>query len=296
MDWTNLVDVIEKIHDGEPNRAAELLEANLGLVNNAEEAERFTALTNHIFGENQNEWARAASLNRRAVERIATSPSARGAVENLSVSHFMAGDLADGLATELEAVRCAGHDGLACAIAIRLRVALFLLERGERITSIALFAAAARLARSLDRQTVCDRTVAKMANNMAAALLEITDRTHPEDEALEQGALAARDFWLKCGTWENHERADYLLALVYNALRRHDLAHEVARRGLATIDENGREDADRAFLMVEVAHAARHLGSTDEAAETARVARELGAKLSEPSQKKRFARESAKLD
>src|SRR5258706_4285549 len=274
MDWTHLVDTIEKIHDDEPQRAAELLEANLGLVTSAAEAERFTGLANHVLGEIQKKWERAAILNRRALERVADHASTRPALENLSASQFMAGHLADGLATELEAVRHAAEDALACAIAIRLRVALFLLEGGDRASSVGLYGAAIRVARSFDRETCCDRTIAVMSNNVASALLELVDRTHAEDEAVEQGALAARDFWLKAGTLVNHERADYLLALTYNALRRHDDAYQAATRGLATIAENSPQDVDRTFLLVELAFACRHVGRSEEAHEPVRLPRE----------------------
>jgi len=130
---------------------------------------------------------------------------------------------------------------------------------------------------------------------VASVLVELTDRTHAEDEALEQGALAARRFWLKAGTWVNHERADFLLALTYNALRRHDVAYDAAQRGLDTITKNGPQDVDRTFLLVELAFACQHLGHTDQAAEATRLARDLGAKLEGPALQKWFAAASAKL-
>ena len=62
----------------------------------------------------------------------------------------------------------------------------------------------------------------------------------------------------------NSERADYLLATVYNALGRGPEAREYARRGLKTIATNGEARVDQAFLELALAKACKLAGEREE--------------------------------
>lgn len=295
MDRTEIGEPLPLARGSDLERAAKLLEANLVLVTTPSEADRFTELVNHVVGEGLADWSRAAELNRGALERIPYPANARDAIENLSAACFMAGRLTVGLATDLDAMVLAGEDALACAIAVRLRTALYLLHTGEREGGIGLFGSALRAVHSLGDHTSRDRTIAAMVSNVTSILLALPDRSDSDSQLLEQGALTARTFWLRAGSSVNQERADYLVALTYNALRRHGLAREAATHALATIDTHGGREVDRAFLLVELAFANRQLGRLEEASRARETAKELSTHFEDPSIKRRFADASAKL-
>src|SRR5204862_1909458 len=140
-----------------------------------------------------------------------------------------------------------------------------------------------------------DRTIAVSSNNIASALLDFSDRTSELDDFLEKTAQAARTWWLRAGDWRNDERADYLLALVANALGRHDEALAFASRGLATIRAGGEENVDQAFLHVARARAHRGLGETGEAAREIEAAEALGRGLGDAGLERWLADEIAKV-
>mgnify|MGYP002713210703 FL=1 len=58
---------------------------------------------------------------------------------------------------------------------------------------------------------------------------------------------------MKCGTWENEERADYLLAIVHNRLNQPDKALEFAAHALEVISKHGEEVVDEAFINLAMA-------------------------------------------
>ena len=66
-----------------------------------------------------------------------------------------------------------------------------------------------------------------------------------------------------------------------------------ALSGLATIDANGPEDVDRAFLLLEVAHAERGLGQFEKSKEARSKAFELAASF-EPTLHEWFKARAAK--
>ena len=90
-----------------------------------------------------------------------------------------------------------------------------------------------------------------------------------------------------------HERADYLVALVCNASADWDAALAAATSGLATIEANGSEDVDRAFLLLEAGRAHRGAGRAAECESMRAAAFALAAAFEEPSLRPWFEERAA---
>jgi len=220
-------------HDDEPDAAAEQLRRIAQSPVPADQLGRFSWLCVHVIGEKYQRWSEAYEL-------LAKATSA--------------------------------HESLPLAVLRNFAVAAplsFLLTR-ERAVDVAIalqtvVAAVNQWGPTKDADTLA----AVSLNNVVSALLEQDDETlaHPEvREAMTEGASAARELWNRAGTWVNHERADYLCALVFNRLGEFVEALEAAERGRQLIETHGSEDVDRAFLMLESAQALLGLERREEGA------------------------------
>jgi hypothetical protein len=159
----------------------------------------------------------------------------------------------------------------------------------------AVYRAALALGETLPEGTPADRAVAITSNNLASELVEAADRTADQTGLMLTAASASRTYWLRGGTWENDERADYLLALTHRAAGRHDEALEYARRGLATIAANGEEPVDEAFLRLSAAAAHRDLGDGEAHARELAAAETLAANFDNPGLVEWFESEAQKV-
>jgi len=98
-----------------------------------------------------------------------------------------------------------------------------------------------------------------------------------------------RELWNRAGTWVNHERADYLCALVFNRLGEFAKALEAAERGRLLIETHGSEDVDHAFLMLESVQALFGLERREEGASWLRQAAAIAEGWDDQSLKDWFA-------
>jgi hypothetical protein len=142
----------------------------------------------------------------------------------------------------------------------RLLVAEALLAVDRSDEACAVLDAALDLADALPKDSPATRAAAVSTNGFASALLERPARTPAEDARMLRAARASRTLWLRTGDWTNDERADYLMALVSNAVGNHADAVLHAERALGTIEKNGEEPVDAAFLHLALATAHRGLG------------------------------------
>jgi len=295
MTFDAMIDAGWAKHDRDPKGVAERLESGVGLVRDASQAGKYAHLANHVLGEALGDWPAAVRLTASAILRVARSQELIPAFCSLAVARFMAGDPAGSLAAESAAIALDPTSAPATCVRARMLVAQAVAGAGRWEECRRLYFAALELADTLGEPGSADRSVAVASNNIASAILELAARTQELDDLMERAAQAARTYWLRAGDWRNDERADYLLALVSNALGRHEEALAFASRGLATIRAGGEENVDQAFLHVARARAHRGLGETGEAAREIEAAEALGRGFGDAGLERRLADEIAKV-
>jgi tetratricopeptide (TPR) repeat protein len=261
-------------HDTDRAKAVAGL-ADLATEIDAEIAAAYATLVNHVIGDQEGDRAHAARLLRQVRERGVADPA--GLFEaGLTVALFMAGAALDGLQVEADLVARVPHGRLAAAW-IRLRCAEALIDAKDFPAAVPLAAAVLRGhgAAIAETPSPFDRPLAIACNNIATAVIEQPGDHPARAELIEHAALLSRAAWIRCGTWINHERGDYLVALAYNALGRPGEALDAARHGLGLIETHGGVPVDRAFLTIELALSLAQLGRADDAAEARQEARRL---------------------
>lgn len=228
-------------------------------------AAAYAALVNHVVGDEYGDRPLALDLLRAAGARCAADNL--GLFDaNLAVAAGLAGDHERAAEARTAAAGAAGPV-IAEWIAIRCAEGLMHVPRTERAIAAALPALRA-VADVGELPAALDRAMAVSCNNLASALIEAGPGAIPgRDEAIERAALLSRRCWARCGTWVNHERGEYLVALAYNALGRYEEARSAAAAGIAIVKANEPpENVDLAFLHVELALALKGLGRASEAA------------------------------
>ena len=252
------VQELVRIHDDEPARAADGLRALAGQAVPDKDLPQFSWLVNHVIGERQGAWPEALQLQRGLpatgplvlrLQRAAAALLAGQPIEAWALQSRIAretGAPADHAraAVQLRAMQYTAEGAQAHEFAVALRDCVQALPQG---------AGAGKLGTA----------IATSLNNTVSALVERENLPVDDAEvraAMVEGAQAARKAWGEAGTWVNHERADYLVALCGNRVSEWAIALEAARAGIATIEANGSEDVDRAFLLLEVARASHGLG------------------------------------
>ncbi|MDH5540955.1 MAG: hypothetical protein OEY03_16245 [Rhizobacter sp.] len=268
------LDEAELCHDEEPERAAALLRDIDVAQLPPERWPGHAFLLNHVLGEKLQRWSEALQRQRALLRQAQPAPSAalwrQGATAAL-----LAGD------AELERVmteslaEAAGASLPRAHELVRLCAAMYRATGEAGATAAAGLRAALAPLHSNDWQadTPLDAAVAACTNNIANGLLErpVADlRLAALRSALADAAEQSHRFWLRAGTWVNHERALYLRAMVCNVLDQAQWARAHAQAGLALLDEHDGDAAqtiDRAFLELEQWHACMVLRRHADAAE-----------------------------
>ncbi|MCA8912301.1 MAG: hypothetical protein KDB82_11400 [Planctomycetes bacterium] len=253
MDIKDLINNGWARHDKESEALAKDLEANVALAETPAHVGAFMQLANHTIGGHLTDWPRAAALAERVMQGRADAHELAAPYSNLAVAQYMAGKQADALANELHSVRLTDMEPISMMVRTRVLIAAALIEAGRLDEAVPMYDAALQTARSRDEKLACDQALAMTSNNIASELSEKETRTEAEDDLMLKAAKAARDFWVKCGTWENEERADYLLAIVHNRLNQPDKALEFAAHALEVISKHGEEVVDEAFINLAMA-------------------------------------------
>jgi tetratricopeptide (TPR) repeat protein len=261
MNFDDLINNGWARHDKESAALATDLEEHHALADTPQRAVALLGLSNHTVGYHMKDWPRALRLCERVIARFGPEPALSPVFGSLAIAQFMAGDEAAALASECKAVELSAEP-LSAMVRTRVLIARELADAMRLDEAAKLYEAAVALARSRTKKLGCDRAIAVTSNNLAGNLLEKQDRAPQEDAMMLAAAEAAREFWMKSGgTWENEERAEYLLALVKNALGRPDEGLKHALKGLEVIAANGPEKVDEAFLNLAVARAYRLKGN-----------------------------------
>lgn len=273
-------------HDTDPAATAVGLRALVAEGVTAEETPRLGWLINHVIGETLGGWAEALAL----LKPVCMDGVPAGAWRQLSVAATLAGDALT--AWDAEA-RMADAQA---AVAIRLSV----LER--KVATLRPQQGAVALQQCLSKIDPAAELgpltimLAASLNNVVTALMDhkAADFTAPVFKAaLTTGAALSRKLWGLAGTWVNHERADYLVAMVANQVGDFAAARDASQAALKVIESHGTEDVDRAFILLELARAERGLGG-HAAYKTAKdSAAAIAAGFTEPSLVEWFAKRSA---
>jgi len=259
MTLAELIEEGWKRHEQQTEEVARKLEAGLELIapGDPEGAAAFLHLVNHTIGDHGADRARALKVCEAAFGRL-TEWGQKSPWLHLAVARHLAG--------EEEAAREAENElgeHAVSQVRVRLLVAQSKSHEGDWEGVAKLHEECLHVADSLAEGHAAERVVAIVSNNIASALVELEQRSALEEALMERCAVSAREYWLRVGDWTHDERADYLLALVHNALGRPGEAREFARRGLKTIATNGEEKVDQAFLELAQARSCRLLGDEE---------------------------------
>ena len=285
------LDEIDRIHDEAPAQAAARLRTLDIAALPPERAALAAFLFNHVLGEKCNAWSDAAQRLARLREQLPQPPL--GVTLHAAVADQLAGCAESPARAAL--VAASSEPAASCAIALR-RLGFTQQQMDTRSFAAALRDLALR-AGTLVTGSPLDSQLAAGLNNTTSALLDTaTDANDPiVREALRSGAAQALRFWQSAGTWVNHERALYLVALVANRVGDHAQARDAVRQALDLIAASGTEEVDRAFLLLQLAGALRALGA-DGASDSAHAeARAIADTWTEAWLTEWFATEEARL-
>ena len=279
-------------HDDDPHAVAEALRALEPSDVADTDATRCSFLAAHVIGELLGRWNEAFDV----ATRLAGSSRAPGALRHRAAAATLSGRALDAWAIERTIGEATGASPQLAAVAVRLAVLQYVVGSAPHDRLLPAFAATLDALDALASMQPLGAALGAALNNTVSTLLDRAK--HRVDDAalggaMRRGAEAARRAWREAGTWTEHERADYLVALVGNATGDWDGALAAAEAGLATIAANGSEDVDRAFLLLEAARAHRGAGR-DAERDTARAAAfALAASFDEPSLKTWFDERAA---
>jgi hypothetical protein len=192
-------------HGDDPALVANRLNDGLRLIERPEHVLALAGIVTHVYGEHLGDWNGGESELRRLldVEHAAESPDIqRGihrSIASLRVSENPDTPL-DGF-SESDRVRVLCVASSAACGQNDLPRAIGLFDRVPEIDG-STFA----------HGDGAYRALAVTGNNLANALLEKSDRTAPETDAMLRAAMASRKYWEISGTWLEVERAEYTIA------------------------------------------------------------------------------------
>ena len=299
---TALLDEADACHDDDPARAADLLRRIDPAALPAERRTGLAFLLNHVIGEKLGGWHEAHAMFDRLLRAAGDQPPPAlwrqaAAAARLAGDAVAAQRLSDALAAAAGASAAQAQDVVALTAAMYSAPGLPSAQAADEagVALRALEAEAWQAAGPLDG------AAAACANNIASGLLERPAADlhgAPLRDVLERAARLGERFWLRAGTWVNHERAAYLRAMVANALGDASQARAHALRALAIVDENDTdrtEQVDRAFIELERARACRDLALPDEARTAQDTADALAAKFNDAGLDAWFAKRRSEL-
>jgi hypothetical protein len=279
-------------HSGDIRSGAKALLGLATQVTSTDDAARFASVVSHVVGEESGNWDLARNLITSLEARFRQSVGVQG---NLAVACYLSSHWIGGLEAESRAMAAARESALSVGVWVRLSAAHAFQGQHDWPSCFALLGPALDLAQSVQPGSRHDSPIASIASSLASDLLELDQRTAAHDEALERAALLSHRFWGRAGSWIHHERADYLLALTYNALRRFDEARQAAARALATIDSHGDEPVDRAFINIELALACRELKRKEDFERARKSASDIAQTFEDPGLQQWFQSKYARV-
>ncbi|GAB7126316.1 hypothetical protein JCM19000A_08230 [Silvimonas sp. JCM 19000] len=235
-----------------------------------EQAAALLRLGNHVLGEHLNDWEGALGLAERVAAGFADDfaedgteiPGIAEMLQFLIVAQTLDGDRMAALSNQHRLHALSPSQASLRQLKLSGQLPGPLVRAGRFEEGAAIYRGLLLPARQQNDSGV-QRHIAIVSNNLATALLELPTRTPQQAALMQEAAQVALEFWLRCGTWVNHERALYLQALVANAVNQAQQALQYADQALALIAAHGAEPVDQAFILLARAHALRVLGNPE---------------------------------
>jgi len=290
MTFDELIDRGWDRHAEEAKAVADLLEQHAALAADATQAATLLRLSNHTIGEHLREWPRAGKLAAAVVSAVPEAGAAVAPLTSLAIARFMSGASRDALAAQVRIVLLDAGNAASIIARIAVEVGAHSTAAGDLDRGRTLYESGLALAR-VHADAATHRAVAITSNNLASDLLARNLRGDAETRLMLDVAHAAREFWLKCGTWVNEARAGYLLALVYNAAGQPDTARGHGTHALALLEAHGDEKVDEAFTRLALANSSRLLGDRPGYDRHLALADDLAAAFADAGLKEWFASE-----
>jgi hypothetical protein len=278
-------------HDGESERLAVELEQASAQAEDRH-LDPLLNLVAHTMGEHLSDWPRARRLIEQVMAGRAPSKATARSWSRLGVVRLMTGDVAGGVAADLDAASAA-EDPLATMLEARFLLVNALVGAHSADAAAGVYTGALALARRLG-DAAPHRVIAVASNNLASELVEAKTRTPGEDALMAAAAEAAHEFWMKIGTWVHDERARYLKALVANALGRPEEALAEADAALEIIAANDEQPVDTTFLALARSRSLRLLGRAADSAAALAAADAAAAAWDDQGLKDWYAEERAR--
>lgn len=281
-------------HDAQPATAGAWLRTLPLQQLSAASWPRTAVLINHVLGELLGEWPEA---DRRQRELVAAAGAQATPVllRHAAVSARLAQSPDAPAATAALAQACGVSLPQADEL-VAVAAASFQLSPGPAVEAASRALSALRALKQPPWQSSgpLDTAAAVACNNIASHFIErpIAELDLPAVRAvIADAALLSQTFWLRAGTWVNHERAWYLRAMASHALHEPEQAMLHAQQGLALIDAHdaaNEQRVDRAFLTLELALAYQRIGRAQQAAEARAKALVLAEAFDEPGLREWF--------
>ncbi len=244
-------------HDTQPERLAQELEQLEldGLP--SDQAANLLKLANHTLGEHLNNWERACVFSRRVGQMVPMEQQPGALSVQLALAEQMGGDPVQAAQIELAAMVRAATAGdssaaepLSTLLELRLAMASALAGCSRTAEAVELYENVLALVPMLGARPPIVRSLAVASNNMANDLLALSNRSAAQQRLMRRCAEVAFANWRLCGTWENEERALYLLQLICHAQGDYAGALNFAERALAIIQAQGPEPIDEGFILL----------------------------------------------
>lgn len=289
------VSALMQDHDADLVGAAARLRAIAPSALQADDLASYSWLVNHVIGEKGHDWPGARALL-EALPALAGQPPV--VLRNRAVACAMSGDALQAWQAEGELAQALACGPALAATAVRLGALQHLAGSADPLLVAATLVPCVQAIDAAPAGGPVLVMAARAINNAVSGWLE-----HPQPAtadplvgtAMRRAARCCKTVWQRAGTWMQVERADYLIALVANALADWEAAAQAARDGILLIEANGGEDVDRAFLLLELARARYGIGE-DGSARTARdAAFALAERFDEPGLREWFDRKAGSL-
>lgn len=296
------LDQANACHDDEPSRGAELLHAIDAAQLPPDRRPNLAFLLNHVLGEKLNRWDEALRLQQRVIAAAQPAP-ALVLWRQAATAARLADDAAATRDTTAAFAQASGAPLDRCAELLQLSAAMFRVPGldAEQAGKEVLAALAPLALPGWQADSALDASVAACTSNIASGLLDrpaTALRQGAARAALVGSAEQSQRFWLRAGTWVQHERAFYTRAMVSNTLGEAAFARAHAQAALALIGAHAAdhpEDVDRAFIELERWHACTRSGLATEAAEARDNADTLAAQFNDAGLTEWFAQREKTL-
>lgn len=280
-------------HESDSERLASELEAADVSGLKEETLLQLLKLSNHTIGEHLRDWQRAANLAERACSSTSNEALTEDVNVHFAIPCYMNNDVSKAHKAELNAI-LNSENAMSTYLSVKALLANALASDERFDEAFVLVESLNHFASSVDVDGPYIRSLAIANNNIASRLIDETELTDHSKKLMLESASSSLIYWKKCGTWENEERALYLLALAHNRIDQFDTALSYAQDALGVIDANGEEKVDEAYIRLALSRAHGGLGNQRKQQEELELADTIAKDWTDPSMIRWFQDERSK--